>query len=167
MNHTETDTSCKDHFPEEWEQDAFVTRREFTKSLGLASVAAFAGSLVLGALNVMRRDARTKHPVLKVTDASSLEVGASLQFQYPDEKTPCVLVHYSEDRYVAYAQKCTHLGCPVHYDANTSEFLCPCHVGKFSVEDGSPVAGPPRRALPSIEITQKGGEIWTTGTITV
>jgi arsenite oxidase small subunit len=154
---------CSEHFPVEWEDDAFVNRREFTKALGLASFAAFVGSFVLGAMGRLRGVSGITHQEVKVADLSTLNVGQSVLFHYPDEDSPCILVRHGEDRYSAYGQKCTHLGCPVHYKEEENEFYCPCHVGKFSVEDGAPLAGPPRRALPTIELQRKGNEIWTTG----
>jgi arsenite oxidase small subunit len=158
---------CKEHFPVEWEDDAFVNRREFTKALGLASFAAFVGSVTLGVMGKLRGSSGVAHPEIKVAEVKNLKVGQSVLFHYPDAESPCILVRHGEDAYSAYGQKCTHLGCPVHYNAEENQFYCPCHVGKFSVEDGTPVAGPPRRALPMIELTRKGNEIWTTGQMDV
>ena len=31
------------------------------------------------------------------------------------------------------------------------EMICPCHHGKFDVETGEPIAGPPRRPLPEFK----------------
>jgi Rieske Fe-S protein len=69
----------------------------------------------------------------------------------------------SADRFVAYGQKCTHLQCPVVYRGAQQPLHCPCHQGFFSVEDGRPLAGPPKRPLPRILLTARGGEIWATG----
>jgi len=159
----ESKNPCSEHFPVEWEDDSFVNRREFTKALGLASFAAFIGSVTLGTMGKLRNLAKTSHPEMMVADLDTLKVGQSILFHYPDEESPCILVRHGEEQFSAYGQKCTHLGCPVHYNEEENEFYCPCHVGKFSVEDGEPIAGPPRRALPSVELKRKGNELWTTG----
>jgi len=41
---------------------------------------------------------------------------------------------------------CTHLGCPVNWQADAKIFLCPCHGGVF-YEDGTVAGGPPQRPL--------------------
>jgi menaquinol-cytochrome c reductase iron-sulfur subunit len=41
---------------------------------------------------------------------------------------------------------CTHLGCPVNWQADAEIFLCPCHGGVFYA-DGTVAGGPPPRPL--------------------
>ena len=41
---------------------------------------------------------------------------------------------------------CTHLGCPVNWQAEAKLFLCPCHGGVF-YSDGTVAGGPPPRPL--------------------
>ncbi|HYV22367.1 MAG TPA: ubiquinol-cytochrome c reductase iron-sulfur subunit [Candidatus Bathyarchaeia archaeon] len=41
---------------------------------------------------------------------------------------------------------CTHLGCPVNWQAGAKLFLCPCHGGVF-YSDGTVAGGPPPRPL--------------------
>jgi quinol---cytochrome c reductase iron-sulfur subunit, bacillus type len=41
---------------------------------------------------------------------------------------------------------CTHLGCPVNWQADAKIFLCPCHGGVFYA-DGTVAGGPPPRPL--------------------
>ena len=41
---------------------------------------------------------------------------------------------------------CTHLGCPINWQAEAKIFLCPCHGGVF-YEDGTVAGGPPPRPL--------------------
>ncbi len=156
----------KEHFPIAWLDEDYVTRREFTKSLGLVSLAAFVATSAVAAVNAFRRRAKSGHPVIRVANLQELPVGHSKVFHYPGPGDPCLLVRLGEERFAAYEQKCTHLGCPVHYDHARGKIVCPCHVGYFSVEDGSALAGPPKRALPRIEIELKGEALWTTGTIT-
>ncbi len=41
---------------------------------------------------------------------------------------------------------CTHLGCPVNWQARAGLFLCPCHGGVYYA-DGRVAGGPPPRPL--------------------
>ncbi len=47
---------------------------------------------------------------------------------------------------VVYSRNCTDLSCPVHFEAGSACFFCPCHGGIFDKE-GTPIAGPPRQPL--------------------
>src|SRR5579872_4394498 len=106
----------KHDFPVSWTDDHYVTRREFTKSLVLVSCAA---SLANGALVAMgaldRRRAPEKPEPRKIGSVRDLAVGASKVFEFPGPGEPCLLVRLDPDRFVAFQQKCTHLGCPVLY----------------------------------------------------
>lgn len=48
----------------------------------------------------------------------------------------------AETPVVVYSRNCTDLSCPVHYDAGSECFFCPCHGGIFNKE-GKVLAGPP------------------------
>jgi len=154
----------KDDFPISWVDDSYVTRREFTKSLVLVSCSAFCAN---GALVAMDQLGKGKAPEnaapLKLGKVSDLPVGSSRVFEYPSAGEPCLLVRPAADRFVAFSQKCTHLGCPVLYRKESGKLHCPCHEGYFSAEDGRVLAGPPPRPLPRVEIEVKGDELWAMG----
>lgn len=50
----------------------------------------------------------------------------------------------------ALSATCTHLGCQVRWDAESTKFRCPCHGGVFDV-NGAVVDGPPPRPLDRVE----------------
>ncbi len=53
----------------------------------------------------------------------------------------------------AYNQICTHLGCSVLPTLNEQNNIhCPCHGSVFASDDGSVLAGPAPRPLPSIPV---------------
>lgn len=58
----------------------------------------------------------------------------------------------------AFSSICTHQGCPVASVANGT-INCDCHGSKYSVKDGSVVAGPAPRPLPPKQITVSGDSI--------
>jgi len=151
----------KDHFPISWVDDHFVTRREFTKSLVWVSLATFLANAVLVVLGRLKRDWGSETlPQVQVATLDELPVGGARVFYYPGVDDPCLLVRLDTDRYVAFGQKCTHLGCPVNYRAAARRLYCPCHEGFFDVEDGRVLAGPPSRPLPRIALERRGAELW-------
>ncbi len=64
----------------------------------------------------------------------------------------------SESQFVAFAVNCTHLGCPVRWEAGAELFLCPCHGGVY-YSDGSVAAGPPPRALNRYPVRVNNGVV--------
>ena len=63
-----------------------------------------------------------------------------------NEKSTAWVVRMNAQDVVAYSPSCTHLGCAYHWDAQTKEFLCPCHTSIFSI-DGKVLSGPAPRPL--------------------
>jgi Rieske Fe-S protein len=149
----------KEAFPVSWVDDHYVTRRDFARSLSLVSCAAFAANAALVALDAAERGAPPPEP-RRIAAWGDLEVGASRVFEF---RGPCLLVRLAEDRYVAFSQRCTHLGCPVVFRKERRDLQCPCHEGYFSAEDGRVLSGPPPRPLPVISLERRGDELWATG----
>jgi Rieske Fe-S protein len=90
-------------------------------------------------------------------------VGGAKVFRYPGPDDPCLLVRTSEDDYVAYSQKCTHLSCAVYYARDRNRLECPCHEGYFAVEDGRVLQGPPPRPLPRVLLERQGADLVAVG----
>jgi len=154
----------KDHFPISWVDDHFVTRREFTKSLVWVSLATCVANGILAVLGGLKqRWGPGLLPQVRVAAVDELPVGGSQVFHYPSLDDPCLLVHLDADRYVAFGQKCTHLGCPVSYRAGDQTLYCPCHAGSFGAVDGRVLAGPPSRPLPRVTLERRGQELWAIG----
>ncbi|HZE99877.1 MAG TPA: Rieske (2Fe-2S) protein [Planctomycetota bacterium] len=153
----------KDDFPISWVDDHFVTRREFTKSLVLVSCATFCATGVIAVMGRAGAAAAAKCEPRRIAAVGEIRVGSSRVFEFPAPGDPCLLIRLTEERFVAFGQRCTHLGCPVLYRKETRKLHCPCHEGYFNAEDGSVVAGPPPRPLPRVEIERRGDELWATG----
>ncbi len=56
----------------------------------------------------------------------------------------------------AFDARCTHMGCPVTWDAEAGGFYCPCHAGRFDTA-GNPVGGPPEAPLAKLDVAEEGG----------
>ena len=69
-----------------------------------------------------------------------------------------VLTQPTEGDFKAFTAVCTHQGCLVE-SSTEGDIPCPCHGSKFSLEDGSPQAGPAGSALDAVEITVDGDSI--------
>ena len=58
--------------------------------------------------------------------------------------------------FTAFAVNCTHLGCPVNWQADAKLFLCPCHGGVYYA-DGTVAGGPPPHPLPRYAVRVENG----------
>jgi Rieske Fe-S protein len=148
-------------FPIDTPQDQYVARREFTKFLVLTSGAFAAGQGWILAKSAL--DAPARFPAMEIARLGDLPVGASLQFDYPEPGEPKLLVRLGESELVAYDARCTHLSCPVIPQVEQGRFHCPCHEGVFDLATGRPLAGPPRRPLPRVELEVREGRIFAVG----
>ncbi|KAI3611834.1 Arsenite oxidase small subunit (plasmid) [Cupriavidus necator H850] len=142
-----------------------ITRRQFLKATGGAA----AGVSVAGGLSNPSQAApppvevgRTTLPFIPkvVARAGQLRVNTPISFLYPDASSPCAVIKMGmpvpggvgPDRdIVAYSTLCTHMGCPVAYDASARTFKCPCHFSIFDPEkSGQMVSGQATENLPTI-----------------
>lgn len=149
-------------FPIDWPQDHYVSRRDFTKFMVLTSLAFAVGQIWILAVNFLRRR-KGEAPLLQIATIDQLPVGGAKPFAYPGEHDSCVLVRPDEKTFVAFSQKCTHLSCAVVPQPERNRFHCPCHEGFFDLTTGEPIAGPPRRRLPKINLEIRGGTIYASG----
>jgi Rieske Fe-S protein len=54
---------------------------------------------------------------------------------------------------------CPHLGCPINWHPDRSQFDCPCHGGTFG-PDGHHLAGPPPRSMDPLDFEVRAGRLW-------
>ncbi|MHA6847967.1 arsenate reductase (azurin) small subunit [Ralstonia syzygii] len=125
-----------------------VTRRQFLKVAGSAAAGASVAESIVSpaqAAPVQADMGRTTLPYVPKTIAhvGQLRVNVPVSFAYPDASSPCVVLKMGApvpggvgpDRdIVAFSTLCTHMGCPVTYDANARAFKCPCHFSIFDPE---------------------------------
>lgn len=139
-----------------------LDRRGFMKTLVGAAGLFAVSSLPWGAVAAkeLMGLGEKEYPHKKITDVSQLPVGDAVKFQFPGEHDDALLIRLSEDKYVAYQNACTHLRCPVFWVKDQGEMVCPCHHGKFNAETGAPIAGPPRRPLPEIQVKVENGAVY-------
>jgi arsenite oxidase small subunit len=139
-----------------------VSRREFLKFTG--GVAAGAASLPTKAdAAAAATDAGSTvlpYKAKPVGKAGALAVNQAVNFTFPDASSPCTLVKMGAPvpggvgpnrDIVAYSTLCTHMGCPVAYDAGQKVFKCPCHFSMFDAEKGGQmICGQATENLPRV-----------------
>ena len=152
----------KQDFPVPSAEDSYITRREFTKFLGLTSLAFLIGTCATAGRKLFKRFVAKPDNSVAIAAIGEIPVGGYKLFRYPTQDDPCILLRPSEDKFVAFDQRCTHLSCPVFFDAALKQLACPCHEGFFSAEDGRPLAGPPKRALAQLTVTTQNASVWVT-----
>jgi len=129
----------------------------------LTSFAFLAGTFVAAARKLWKHARATQSDAVSVASLDEVPAGGSKLFRYPTDDDACNLLRLAPDKFVAFNQNCTHLNCPVHFDAANSQLACPCHHGFFNAEDGKAVAGPPRRSLAALAVTVHDGRVWVQG----
>ena len=130
--------------------DEGFTRRGFVKvavgGVGLAYAAAV-GYPVYRFLNSPVEKSASMAAVHEVSlkDADKLPKGAALVFKFGVR--PAMLIHHSDDTWVALDAVCSHMGCTVSFDAPNTRIVCQCHGGVYDAHTGDNVSGPPPRPL--------------------
>ena len=150
-------------FPFERAEEAQVTRREFCNFLGLTSAALLVGTGGFAAKAALDAREAESYAAAQIVGAEGLGPNSSLNFNYPTERDSAILIRSTNGEYHAYGQKCTHLSCPVYYSRDHQRLECPCHEGAFDVATGNVLYGPPPRALDTVEVEIRDGQVWAIG----
>lgn len=98
-----------------------------------------------------------------IGNANNIPPNKAVVFNVAANNDPGVLIHLPKGDFVAYDAVCTHTGCQVAYNPNSTHLECPCHGSIFDPTNQAKVlAGPARAPLGNIKITIDPG----TGNIT-
>jgi arsenite oxidase small subunit len=102
------------------------------------------------------------YPSTAVTKSRGMQLHTPVSFNYPDAGSPCVAIKMEnataggvgpEGNIVAFSILCSHMGCPVAFDALSKTFKCPCHYSVFDPENkGQMVCGHATENLPQIDL---------------
>jgi Rieske Fe-S protein len=147
-------------FPIDVEADEYGARRDFTKFMVLTSLAFACGQCWIALQSLFRAGEPARRRIAAVDD---LAIGEAMSFHFPTERDPCLLIRRTEQEFVAFSSECTHLMCPVRPELDRNRLHCPCHEGYFDAATGKPIAGPPRRPLPTIDLRIENGAVFATG----
>jgi cytochrome b6-f complex iron-sulfur subunit len=130
------------------------TRRAFLAAAGAAGLA-YTVALAYPIYRYLASPvemAQSASAVTEVTlkDAQKLPKGSVLMFKFG--AAPAMLIHHSDDRWIALTAVCTHLGCTVQYEPEADRIHCACHGGVYNPYTGANVSGPPPRPLKSYKV---------------
>ncbi len=152
------------------ESEKKITRQKFfvKLSLALAGLSAAVASIpVISALvaPLLENPKETWRTVGKLTDFKD-GTTTLVTFQNADPKpyagvtaqTAAWLRRNDKNNFIAFAANCTHLGCPVRWEADAELFMCPCHGGVY-YKDGTVAAGPPPKPLTKYEVRINKDEV--------
>jgi arsenite oxidase small subunit len=113
------------------------------------------------------------YPRVQVITLDKLRVNRPVQFRYPLQAQPNVLLDLGHRvpqgvgprrSIVAFSTLCQHMGCEVAYDRKLREFVCPCHQSRYDPERlSSIIQGVATRALPRVLLEVKGGAVHAVG----
>jgi quinol---cytochrome c reductase iron-sulfur subunit, bacillus type len=145
-------------------------RRRFLVRLGVAAgalIAAMAGLPVLSYI-LMPVSRKMHRQWVSVGPADKFTVGDTVlvSFKNPSAtpwagvsgKTGAWVRRVGENDYIAFVLNCSHLGCPVRWEADPKMFICPCH-GSVYYEDGTVAAGPAPFPLQRFKVRVRGGQV--------
>jgi menaquinol-cytochrome c reductase iron-sulfur subunit len=143
--------------------EALLTRRRFLSriSLALSGLAAAVISVPILAyllsplLQGVVQEWRDVGAVDSFRVGETVEVAfdepSSLPWAGQTAQTAVWLRRAADQEFIAFGLNCTHLGCPVNWQAGAQLFLCPCHGGVYNA-DGTVAGGPPPRALVNFKV---------------
>ncbi len=139
-------------------------RRKFLKWATGASAllsAALAGVPVLRAFVSPAFRSPTSETWIKLGDVETFDLDIPTKVDFVETVTDAwvenrvlrgVWVYTADgEHFTVYSGRCTHLGCGYAFEKVTGHFKCPCHEGVFDVKSGGVLAGPPPRALDTLE----------------
>jgi menaquinol-cytochrome c reductase iron-sulfur subunit len=147
-----------------------LSRRRFLNliSAGLAGLAGAVVGIPILAYLLSPLLQPTPRAWRQLGPVSSFRIGETVEVAYDDPAplpwagqtvhTAVWLRRTGESSFIAFAVNCSHLGCPVSWQATADLFLCPCHGGVYYA-DGSVAGGPPPHALARYETRIQDGNV--------
>ncbi|MGI9462928.1 MAG: arsenate reductase (azurin) small subunit [Aestuariivirgaceae bacterium] len=140
--------------------------------LSLSAVAGLSAGLGTVANRPVQAE-EAKMPAAEIAKLADLEPGARVDFDYPDENSPAILLRMQgpvdggigpDQSVVAFSMLCTHKGCPLTWNAEQKMLICPCHWSSFDpAKEGRMIIGQASQGLPQITLTLDGGMIRAVG----
>jgi nitrite reductase/ring-hydroxylating ferredoxin subunit len=145
-------------------RDGEATRRAALAGAGLAGAALLAGCSAASSPTSTASGTSPTSPAggtsaasgggTALGPASEITVGSGKVFT----AAKVVVTQPTAGEYKGFSAVCTHQQCVVDQVSNGT-IDCPCHGSKFSITDGSVVAGPAPSPLPTAPVTVSGGKV--------
>ncbi|MEQ8755076.1 MAG: Rieske (2Fe-2S) protein [Coleofasciculus sp. G1-WW12-02] len=137
-----------------------MNRREFITWVGIGGIASYLPVAIVACSPKTDESTSAANP----TRADGFEsVGAVAQLDQNGEilneqfSIGSILVVRDpgdSNRIIAVNPTCTHTGCTVKWQADQTEFVCPCHDSKFTI-NGEVIQGPAKDSLAGYDVKQE------------
>jgi Rieske Fe-S protein len=76
----------------------------------------------------------------------------------PGQTSTYIVENNGDGTFLVLSALCTHRGCPVAWQADLKQFVCPCHGGRYD-KAGNVTYGAPPRSLTTFPSRIEGGNI--------
>jgi cytochrome b6-f complex iron-sulfur subunit len=133
-----------------------VTRRQFLGFAWGASLLAFGGEMAAALIKFIQPVSTSGFGgVVRAGKVDEFAVGSINLI-----KAGRFFLHRMDDgSFIAYWQKCTHLGCSVPWVESEKQFHCPCHGSLFN-KKGEVTGGPAPRPMDIFPVKIQNGEVF-------
>jgi Rieske Fe-S protein len=145
--------------------ESMLPRRAMVRGCAVTIAGAIAGFLV-----ARRSNAASARPTGTAANGYGASVSGGRRLAAVDQvpmggglildQQDIVLTRTAGNSVHAFSATCTHQGCTVNR-VSGGTIDCPCHNSRFDVRTGAVVSGPAPRPLPSIEVSVRGNDIYT------
>lgn len=129
-----------------------------------------AGALVVGYVVTASSDATGTKPATAAANGYGSDEGTGTRLAALRDipaggglivaEAKVVLTRGESDEVAAFSATCTHQGCTVA-SIEDGLIVCPCHLSRFDLATGAPVAGPAGRPLPPVAVAVRGDDVYT------
>ncbi|MEQ9369379.1 MAG: Rieske (2Fe-2S) protein [Coleofasciculus chthonoplastes F3-SA18-01] len=141
-----------------------MNRRDFLTWVGIGGIASYLPVAMVACSPKTEESTSTTNSITNTTRADGFEpVGTVAQLDQDGEilnekfSAGSILVVRDpgdSNTIIAVNPTCTHTGCTVKWQAEPTEFVCPCHDSKFAI-DGTVIKGPAKDSLAGYEVKQE------------
>ena len=131
------------------------TRRDFCR----LSVVGVAGLGLTGCAGAPKGSATLDGDVAVVDLAANAPLAAAGGAVSVDAgERQLIVVNRGDGSYLAADRRCTHMGCQIDWDADATQYACPCHGSRFE-SDGSVARGPAKKPIASYAVESDGSTL--------
>ena len=142
-----------------------LTRRSALRGAGVFAVGGVAGAVVASGRDDPADSANANAYGYDDTSTGSTATALAAVDDIPSggglvlDDAKVVLTKADDGTVRAFSSICTHQGCAVAKVAD-GRISCPCHGSQFEADTGEVAEGPASRALPSVAVAVRDGEVF-------
>ncbi len=126
-----------------------ISRKGFFRNFFMLSGLTIAyGTLLAYVIKYLAPGKRSlRDRLIFIAQADEIMPGETITFSTPNGETYLLTNRITEEgnKFIAFSNRCPHLGCKVIWQNDQNRYYCPCHTGVFN-ENGIGIGGPPGQA---------------------